>query len=188
MLELRQYTLRPGQRDVLIDIFDRHFVEGQEECGMRILGQFRDLDQPDRFVWLREFDDMPSRAKALAAFYSGPVWKAHAEEANATMVDVDDVLLLRPVRPGSRLRPPGARPPIGATAVAQTVVHVSIWASASVVPDEDVLGLYETEHAENNFPALPVRTDVEVTVAFGLSAVAAGHALRLQPTARSLLR
>jgi hypothetical protein len=26
----RQYTLRPGQRDVLIGLFDREFVESQE--------------------------------------------------------------------------------------------------------------------------------------------------------------
>jgi hypothetical protein len=30
VIELRQYTLKPGQRDVLIDIFDRHFVEWSE--------------------------------------------------------------------------------------------------------------------------------------------------------------
>jgi len=27
VVELRQYTLKPGQRDVLIDIFDRHPLE-----------------------------------------------------------------------------------------------------------------------------------------------------------------
>jgi hypothetical protein len=25
VVELRQYTLKPGQRDVLMDLFDRHF-------------------------------------------------------------------------------------------------------------------------------------------------------------------
>jgi hypothetical protein len=53
IVELRQYTLHPGQRDVLIDLFDREFVESQEALGMKVIGQFRDLDNPDRFVWLR---------------------------------------------------------------------------------------------------------------------------------------
>ena len=53
IVELRQYTLHPGQRDVLIDLFDREFVESQEALGMKIVGQFRDLDNPNRFVWLR---------------------------------------------------------------------------------------------------------------------------------------
>jgi hypothetical protein len=34
IVELRQYTLRPGQRDVLIDLFDREFVESQEAAGL----------------------------------------------------------------------------------------------------------------------------------------------------------
>jgi NIPSNAP len=96
VVELRQYTLHPGQRDVLIDLFDREFVETQEEVGIKVIGQFRELDHPDRFVWLRGFRDMTSRAKALNDFYGGPVWKAHREAANATMIDSDNVLLLRP--------------------------------------------------------------------------------------------
>jgi hypothetical protein len=101
VVELRQYTLHSGKRDVLIDLFDREFVETQEEVGIKIIGQFRDLDHQDRFVWLRGFPDMTSRAKALNDFYSGPVWKAHREAANATMIDSDNVLLLRPAFPTS---------------------------------------------------------------------------------------
>ncbi|MGW6745568.1 NIPSNAP family protein [Streptomyces sp. NPDC055025] len=97
VIELRQYTLRPGRRDELIELFDREFVETQEETGMIVLGQFRDLDDPDRFVWLRGFTDMEARREALSAFYGGPVWAAHGPRANATMVDSDDVLLLRPL-------------------------------------------------------------------------------------------
>ena len=61
-----------------------------------MLGQFRDLDDADRFVWLRGFESMAARPAALGAFYDGPVWKAHREAANATMIDSDDVLLLQP--------------------------------------------------------------------------------------------
>src|SRR5262245_17210075 len=101
IVELRQYTLYPGQRDVLIELFDREFVESQEAVGMKVVGQFRDLDNPNRFVWLRGFRDMPSRAQALKDFYGGPVWKAHREAANATMIDSDNVLLLRSATPTS---------------------------------------------------------------------------------------
>lgn len=47
VVELRQYTLLPGRRDELIDVFDRELVETQEACGMTVLGQFRDEDRPD---------------------------------------------------------------------------------------------------------------------------------------------
>src|ERR1700734_1087769 len=92
IVELRQYTLHPGKRNVLIDLFEREFVETQEAAGMTLIGQFRDLDDPDRFVWLRGFADMSSRAQALAAFYGGPAWQAHRDAANATMIDSDNVL------------------------------------------------------------------------------------------------
>lgn len=49
VIELRQYSLEPGQRDVLIDLFDHEFVETQEADGMRIVGQFRDEDQSRPF-------------------------------------------------------------------------------------------------------------------------------------------
>ncbi|PYL40754.1 MAG: NIPSNAP family protein, partial [Verrucomicrobia bacterium] len=103
IVEFRQYTLHRGKRDVLIDLFDREFIEPQEALGMKIIGQFRDVDNRNRFVWLRGFRDMASRAQALQDFYGGPVWKAHREAANATMVDSDNVLLLRPASPTSGL-------------------------------------------------------------------------------------
>jgi hypothetical protein len=109
IVELRRYTLHPGQREVLIELFDRELVETQEAVGMKVIGQFRDLDDPDQFVWLRGFPDMESRARSLAAFYGGPVWKAHREAANATMIDSDNVLLLRPARDGTAFALNGER-------------------------------------------------------------------------------
>lgn len=101
VVELRQYTLHPGQRAVLIDLFEREFIEPQEAVGMTVLGQFRDLDDADRFTWLRGFRDMPGRLAGLTAFYGGPVWQAHRAAANATMIDSDNALLLRPAWPGA---------------------------------------------------------------------------------------
>ena len=99
VVELRQYTLKSGRREDLIDIFDRHLVEGQESLGMSVIGQFRDQRRSDRFVWLRGFPDMEARRKALEAFYDGPIWAAHKDAANDTMLEWDDVLLLKPARP-----------------------------------------------------------------------------------------
>jgi hypothetical protein len=65
VVELRQYTLHPGKRDVLIDLFEREFIESQEVVGMYVIGQFRDLDNPNRFVWLRGFPNMSERAEGL---------------------------------------------------------------------------------------------------------------------------
>ncbi|MET9515630.1 NIPSNAP family protein [Streptomyces sp. NPDC002994] len=186
VVELRQYTLYPGQRDVLIDLFDREFVESQEAVGMTVLGQFRDLDDPDRFVWLRGFDDMPRRAEALESFYGGPVWQAHRDKANATMADSDDVLLLRPASPrGGFPEPVGARQVPGEpAALPPSLVLATIWYGhgpfdAAFVEfferrvrpvlaetGGEPLAYLRSEHAPNTFPALPVRMNEEVFVWF----------------------
>jgi len=68
-------------------LFDREFVIPQERLGLRLFGQFRDLGDPDRFVWLRGFVSWEERPQALGAFYTGEAWKAHREAANSTMLD-----------------------------------------------------------------------------------------------------
>jgi hypothetical protein len=185
VVELRQYTLHPGQRDVLIELFDREFVETQEMLGIKIIGQFRDFDQPDHFVWLRGFSDMTSRAKALNDFYGGPVWKAHRDAANATMIDSDNVLLLRSARStsGFFLRP---LPPVGSEEVSTSLVVATIYYFADPVTS-DFINFFEqtlrpvaaslgatisayfvTENSENTFPALPVRVGENVFVWFSI--------------------
>ncbi|MGA8015486.1 MAG: NIPSNAP family protein [Candidatus Dormiibacterota bacterium] len=184
VVELRQYTLRPGQRDVLIDLFDRLFVEGQEGAGITVIGQFRDLDAEDRFVWLRSFPDMESRARSLAAFYDGPVWRAHRDAANATMVDSDNVLLLRPAHPGSMFHPPGGRTAGGSRRVAHAApVGAAVYALHDLAAEARIVSWFEsvtagriaaaggtvlaylvTDPRENNFPRLPVRQDIRVFV------------------------
>ncbi len=182
VLELRQYTLHPGQRDVLISLFERELVESQEALGMRLVGQFRDADNPRRFVWLRGFADMASRREALAAFYGGAVWKAHRAAANATMQDSSNVLLLRPVDEGFAA-PRSPRPAVGAAAPAAGLIVVTLYFRDGPV-DEALLRLHaqevgplrralgaqplallQTEPAENTFPALPVREGEHVLVA-----------------------
>jgi hypothetical protein len=113
--ELRQYTLHPCKRDVLIGLFEDRFIEPLERDGMQVPAHFRDLDNADRFVWFRRFDDMESRGRALPAFYrQDPVWQQYRNDANATMIDSDNVLLLREAWPGSGFAAAAApRPPVG---------------------------------------------------------------------------
>jgi quinol monooxygenase YgiN len=185
VLELRQYTLHPGKREALIDLFEREFVETQEAAGMRLVGQFRDLDGPDRFVWLRGFDDMDARRAALQTFYGGPVWKAHREAANATMIDSDNVLLLRPVAAQWAFAASShTRPPAGAAGGPAKLVIAEVYSLSAPVDDSfrrffhdelapalaeagtPPLAALETEPSENTFPRLPVRKGENVFVWF----------------------
>lgn len=184
VVELRQYTLHPGQRDVLIDLFSREFVESQEAVGATIIGQFRDLDDPDRYVWLRGFAGMEARKAALEAFYYGPLWQANRDAANATIVDNDDVLLLKPLTAGGGF-PLRDRGPIGATGAGRGIVVAGVHALSGA--DDPLPGRFVselaprmteagitpvttlvTEHAANTFPRLPVREGETVLVWFAV--------------------
>ena len=136
IVELRQYTLFPGQRDVLIDLFEREFIETQEAMGMKVIGQFRDLDDPNRFVWLRGFSNMASRKQALNDFYTGPAWLKHRETANTTMVDSDNVLLLRPASPVSGFSLLNDRPALGANEIHKGLVVATIYHLRSSAGDD----------------------------------------------------
>src|SRR5882724_5729164 len=109
IIDLRQYTLFPGVRNEFVELFDREFVGTQEAVGMRVIGQFRDLGDPNRFVWIRGFPDMAARARALKAFYvESEAWKKHSSQARSMMIDNSDALLLRPARSNSGFPlPPG---------------------------------------------------------------------------------
>lgn len=191
VFELRQYTLRPGQRERLVALFEREFVESQEALGMGLPGQFTDLDDPDRFVWLRSFPDMATRATALAAFYDGPVWRTHREAANATMLDSDDVLLLRPTQAfalqGLSRPVAGERAPAGlltatiCPAPAADLAALARGFDAQVRPALERLGVtvlaqFVTEPARNTFPRLPVREGESVFVWFAAFADAQAQA------------
>jgi hypothetical protein len=168
IVELRQYTLRPGAWDALAELFDRALWAGQEEVGIHVLGVFRDLDDPDRFVWLRSFPDMKARLRSLEAFYTGPVWREHSKAANATMIDCDDVLLLRP-----------AREPWTVDGAELTAIVLPLHAPAEdgfleafehdleplvARAGAPALACFVTDPSPNTFPALPVREDESVLV------------------------
>jgi hypothetical protein len=205
IVELRQYTLHPGKRHVLIDLFDREFIEPQEALGMKVIGQFRDVNNRNRFVWLRGFRDMASRAQALQDFYGDPVWKTHREAANATMVDSDNVLLLRPALPSSgfsfddRHHPRASR----AKAMPNELVVATIY-YFDAPPDASFVNFFEqtlkqtvtdtgasplacfvTEDSENTFPALPVREGENVFVWFSRFNDPAAYELHVTALARS---
>jgi hypothetical protein len=186
IVELRQYTLHPGKRDVLMDLFEANFVEGQELTGMKIIGQFRDLDDDNKFVWLRGFRGMPERAQSLADFYEGPIWQANRNTANGTMVDSDNVFMLRPARPASAFTLAGERPPPGSDdhsergIVEATLLYLDADADeastlsffeAAVAPEvvaagANVLAYFVTDQRENNYPILPLREGERVFVWF----------------------
>ena len=195
IFELRDYTLHAGQREVLIELFETNFIESQNAVGAHVRAMFRDVDRPDHFVWIRSFAGMDERLAALQSFYSGPVWQAHRAAANATMIDSDDVHLLRPLGPMTLTS--------GSINGAFVIVEVFPETTeevlgAALAARRDVIGAFRTEPSENNFPRLPVHTErvavvIRAAPDYGQPERLPGlpaplYTLRLRPTRRSPLQ
>ena len=121
---------------------------------------------------------MTTRHSALEAFYGGPVGARHRESANATMIDSDDVLLLRPAS-GAVCLTDLHRSSVNDPGVVVVTIHrlaepVSAEA-VDLVSRMDALlrqagsraAILQTEPAANTFPALPVREGEHVLVRIG---------------------
>jgi hypothetical protein len=197
VVELRRYALHRGARETLIELFEREFVETQEAVGIRVLGTFRDVDDPDSFVWLRGFANMSARAVGLRAFYEGPVWAEHRSAAAATMIDSDNVLLLRPLNKASQLAMNRRQRPPTSAATGFASITICPLQSARVDAFRDIFdreiapaldrtganvrATFVTDHSFNNYPRLPVR-EAEVFVWLSLFAdeeAQVEHAARL---------
>ena len=75
VIELRRYTIKPGERKHFAQYFESYFPEAFQQLGSIIFGHFFERDNPSTFTWMRGFHDMDARATVNQAFYFGPLWK-----------------------------------------------------------------------------------------------------------------
>ena len=61
IIEMRTYKTKPGKRAEFIEIFRSRSVPAHAEIGMRILGPFLSVEDPDTFFFMRGFPDLASR-------------------------------------------------------------------------------------------------------------------------------
>jgi hypothetical protein len=188
VIELRNYLLRPGTTRDFVRYFEEHFLLSQRAEGMHPLGQFEVVGEPDRFVWIRGFEDMRARLRGLTAFYGGPFWQARRDQANAMILEHHHVDLLRPLAPVAALTggasledrqsaPAGAVPLDAGLAVADfyradpaalaALVHLFEHdvRPALVHRGHRVLGHFVAELSRNDYPRLPVIQDPGLLVA-----------------------
>jgi hypothetical protein len=185
VIEFRRYTTKQGERNHFALYFENYFPEAFEQLGAIVFGQFLERENHSGFTWLRGFKSMEAQAIVNSAFYYGSLWKEHGKTMNVRVNDTDNVMLLRPIRPGRGIMVLPAVDPVMETDGAQGVVVAQIFAVQAEKVDsfgakaEEVFaryrvagvreaGLLVTLDAPNNFPQLPVRTDGPYLVWIGI--------------------
>jgi hypothetical protein len=94
IVEMRTYKLQPGKRSEFLEIFQTKSVPAHAEIGMKVLGPFLSVEDPDTFFFMRGFPDLPSREPMKARFYEGDLWKKELEHVLMPMIEKYDVVLV----------------------------------------------------------------------------------------------
>ena len=64
IVEIRSYRIKPGHREDFIRHFETHAIPALRDHGMPVIGPFNDLENPNKFVWLRFFPSIQARCSA----------------------------------------------------------------------------------------------------------------------------
>ena len=87
IIEMRTYKTKPGKRSQFIEVFLSKSVPAHDEIGMKILGPFLSVEDPDTFFFMRGFPDLASREPMKAKFYEGELWKNELENLLMPMLE-----------------------------------------------------------------------------------------------------
>jgi NIPSNAP len=93
IVEVRSYRIKPGRREEFIRFFETRSIPALRAHGMKIVGPFLDLENPNKFVWLRCFPSLEDRERMKKDFYEGALWKNELEAIAMPMLESYDVIL-----------------------------------------------------------------------------------------------
>ncbi|HEX6736632.1 MAG TPA: NIPSNAP family protein [Vicinamibacteria bacterium] len=94
IIEMRTYRTKPGKRAEFIEIFKTRSLPAHREIGMKVIGPFLSIEDPDVFFFMRGFPDLESREPMKSQFYDGPLWKGELEARLMPMLEKYEVVLV----------------------------------------------------------------------------------------------
>ena len=93
IVEVRSYRITPGKRDEFIKFFETRSIAALQSHGMKVVGPLVDLENPNRFIFLRGFPSMEDLHRMKDEFYGGRLWKEELEQIAMPMIESYDVTL-----------------------------------------------------------------------------------------------
>jgi hypothetical protein len=94
IVEMRTYKTKPGRRAEFLEIFHTRSVPAHAEIGMKILGPFLSIEDPDTCFFMRGFPNLASREPMKARFYESDLWKNELEAIVMPLLEKYDVVLV----------------------------------------------------------------------------------------------
>lgn len=93
--ELRQYRMKPGQRDAWVKLMEEEIVPFQTSKGMVIAAMFCGEEDKDLFVWLRRFESEEERERLYDVVYQSDTWKNDIGPRVGDLIDREQIKVTR---------------------------------------------------------------------------------------------
>jgi hypothetical protein len=94
IIEMRTHKTKPGLRAEFVEVLQSRSFPVQREIGIKLLGPFLSLEDPDVVFFMRGFPDLASRDRMKKEFYEGPIFKGELESIIMPMLEKWDVVLI----------------------------------------------------------------------------------------------
>ena len=93
IVEVRSYRIKPGHREEFIKLFESRAIPALRQYGMKVVGPMLDVENPNKFVFLRSFPSLEERDRLKDEFYGSDLWKNELEGLAMPLLDSYDVIL-----------------------------------------------------------------------------------------------
>jgi hypothetical protein len=94
IIEMRTYKTKPGRREEFLEIFMARSLPAHQRIGMKILGPFLSVEDPDVFFFMRGFPELATREPMKAQFYEGELWKTELEALLLPLIEKYEVVVV----------------------------------------------------------------------------------------------
>ena len=96
LFELRQYRMRPGQRENWVKFLEEVIIPFQVSKGMVIVGSFVGEEEgSDLQVWIRRFEDEQERERLYQAVYETDRWQNEILPRVRELIDREKMVITR---------------------------------------------------------------------------------------------
>ena len=93
--ELREYHIKPGQRERWVRFMEEVIIPYQVSKGMVVVGSFVGQEDETLYVWLRRFESEAQREQLYKAVYETDTWKNEIKPQVDEMLDRQKTVIKR---------------------------------------------------------------------------------------------
>lgn len=93
LFEIRQYQIQPGRMAEWVEFMETKIVPFITSKGMEVTAMFESLEDENRFIWLRRFENEAAKQELYEAVYQSEEWQTNFKPTVRSLVDVENAIV-----------------------------------------------------------------------------------------------